>query len=55
MVIEGRAIFFIGDEQKTLGPGDFYRIPGNVKHKVVVLDQPAKALDIFCPVREEYR
>src|SRR5205807_8946350 len=24
MVIEGRAIFYIGDEQQTLGPGDFY-------------------------------
>ena len=55
MMLEGRATFFIGDEQKTLGPGDLYRIPGNVRHKVVVLDQPAKALDIFCPVREDYR
>jgi quercetin dioxygenase-like cupin family protein len=55
MVIEGRAIFYIGDEQKTLGPGDFYRIPGNVKHRVVALDKPVKALDIFFPIREEYR
>jgi quercetin dioxygenase-like cupin family protein len=54
ILLEGRATFFIGDEQKTLGPGDFYRIPGHVKHKVIVLDQPAKALDIFTPVREEY-
>lgn len=55
MILEGRAIFFVGTEQKTLQPGDFYRIPGNVRHKVVALDQPVKALDIFCPVREEYR
>jgi quercetin dioxygenase-like cupin family protein len=55
MVLEGRAIFFIGGEQKTLQPGDFYRIPGNVRHRVVALDQPVKALDIFTPVREEYR
>jgi quercetin dioxygenase-like cupin family protein len=55
MLLEGQATFFIGDEQKTLGAGDMYRIPGNVRHKVVVLDQPARALDIFCPVREEYR
>ncbi len=55
MVIEGRAIFHIGDETKTLQPGDMYRIPGNVKHKVVALDQTVKALDIFCPVREDYR
>lgn len=55
MVLEGRALFLIGGEQKTLQRGDLYRIPGNVRHKVVVLDQPVKALDIFYPVREEYR
>jgi unsaturated pyranuronate lyase len=55
MVVSGRAIFYIGDEQKTLQAGDFYRIPGNVTHRVVALDEPVKALDIFCPVREEYR
>jgi quercetin dioxygenase-like cupin family protein len=55
MVLSGRATFFIGTEQKTLQQGDMYRIPGNIKHKVVVLDQPVKALDIFHPIREEYR
>jgi quercetin dioxygenase-like cupin family protein len=55
MWLEGRAVFTIGDEQKTVQPGDLYRIPSNVRHKVVVLDQPAKAIDIFHPVREEYR
>ena len=55
MVLEGRATFFIGDEQKTLGKGDMYRIPGNVKHRVVALDEPVKALDIFNPIREDYR
>jgi quercetin dioxygenase-like cupin family protein len=55
MVLEGRAIFFIGAEQKTLQPGDLFRIPGNVRHRVVALDQPFKALDIFYPIREEYR
>ena len=55
MVLSGRAIFFIGDEQKTLQAGDLYRIPGNTKHKVIALEEPVKALDIFYPVREEYR
>ena len=35
MVLEGRAIFYIGDEEKTLSKGDMYRIPGHVKHRVV--------------------
>jgi quercetin dioxygenase-like cupin family protein len=55
MVVRGRATFFIGGEQKTLGPGDMYRIPGGVRHRVVALDEPAQALDIFYPIRDEYR
>jgi quercetin dioxygenase-like cupin family protein len=53
--LQGRAVFTIGGEEKTVSPGDMYRIPGHVKHKVRVLDEPARAVDIFCPVREEYR
>jgi len=54
-VIEGRVTFHIGEEHKTLGPGEMFRIPGNVKHKVVTLEKTAKVLDIFCPPREDYR
>ena len=52
---EERALFFIGDEQKTLRAGDLYRIPGHVKHRVVALAEPVRAIDIFYPVREDYR
>jgi quercetin dioxygenase-like cupin family protein len=55
MVVSGRAVFVIGGEEKTLGPGDMYRIPGGVRHKVRALEEPVQALDIFTPVREEYR
>jgi quercetin dioxygenase-like cupin family protein len=55
MVLAGRAIFWIGGEEKTLQPGDTYRIPGNVRHRVVALDEPVRAIDIFYPVREDYR
>ena len=54
MLLEGRAVFTIGGEEKTLQPGDIYRIPGNVRHKVVTLDQPTRAIDIFSPIREDY-
>jgi quercetin dioxygenase-like cupin family protein len=53
--LAGRALFTIGGEEKTVQPGDLYRIPGGVRHKVKVLEGPARAVDIFCPVREEYR
>ena len=55
IVLEGRATFWIGGEEKTLGKGDLFRIPGNVKHRVVALDEPVKALDVFTPIREDYR
>jgi quercetin dioxygenase-like cupin family protein len=31
-----------------------YTIPGGVTHRVVALEEGAKALDIFHPVREDY-
>jgi quercetin dioxygenase-like cupin family protein len=55
MVIEGRAEFTIGGECRVLGPGDMYRIPGGVPHRVVALDAPVRALDVFHPPREEYK
>ena len=54
MVIEGKALFVIGGEEKVLSKGDRYRIPGNVKHRVKALGEPCKALDIFWPIREDY-
>jgi len=54
IVLEGQARFFIGDEDRILGPGEMYRIPGGVEHRVVALDNPCKAFDIFHPVREDY-
>ena len=47
--------FQIGDEEKTLGPGEFFFIPGGVRHRVVALGEPVKVLDVFHPIREEYR
>jgi quercetin dioxygenase-like cupin family protein len=55
MVLEGRAVFYVGGEEKTLGAGDVYVIPGGVRHRVVALDRPVRAIDIFHPIREEYR
>ncbi len=54
MVLSGRALFIIGDEQKTLQAGDVYLIPGNVKHKVITQEMPTRALDIFTPLRTDY-
>jgi quercetin dioxygenase-like cupin family protein len=55
LMVSGRATFHIGEEVKELGPGDMYFIPGNTRHKVVAAGGPAQALDVFYPVREEYK
>lgn len=55
MVLSGRAHFYVGEEDRVLGAGDLYRIPGNIPHRVVALNEPVQALDFFHPVREDYR
>jgi quercetin dioxygenase-like cupin family protein len=55
MVLEGQAVFYIGAEQKVMRKGDMYRIPGNVNHRVVAMEEGLRALDVFFPVREDYR
>lgn len=55
VVLAGRALFEIGDEARELTAGDFYRMPSNVPHRVTALGGPVRALDVFHPVRDEYR
>ena len=55
MVHSGRAILRIGDEEREVGPGDFYCIPADVPHSDTTLgDEPFVMLDIFYPVREDF-
>ena len=55
ILLAGKVQFFIGDEQKTLTAGDVWVIPGGVKHRVIGSDVPSRALDVFMPIREDYR
>lgn len=55
MLLEGELTFTIGGEVFTVQPGDMWRIPGGVPHKAVAENGPAKALDVFHPIREDYR
>ena len=54
VVLEGSARFTIGDEERVLEAGDFYRIPGGVGHHAVALAEGARVIDCFHPVREDY-
>ena len=56
MVIAGRAdVLRSPTKRRTLGPGEFFFIPGGVRHRVVALGEDVKALDVFYPIRDEYR
>lgn len=54
MMISGRLEFVIGGITRVLGPGEIWRIPGGVVHRVRALEEPAVALDVFHPIREDY-
>ena len=55
LLVSGTLEFTIGGETKIMKPGDFYRIPGGVVHAVRAFDEPVRILDVFYPIREEYR
>jgi quercetin dioxygenase-like cupin family protein len=54
ILLEGELEFTIGDVTRRLGPGDIWRIPGGVVHRVRSLGKPVVALDVFHPIREDY-
>ena len=54
LLLEGELEFFVGAERYVARPGDMWRIPGGVEHRVIAGDQPAKALDVFHPIRDDY-
>jgi len=55
LMLEGEAEFIVGGESRLVRAGELWRIPGNVVHKVIAGDKPVKALDVFYPIRDDYR
>lgn len=55
IVLEGQIELTIDGVTKVLQPHDIYVIPGHMDHSAKTHAQPAKVLDIFSPVREEYK
>lgn len=55
VVLEGEFDFTIGQETRRVKAGDTYIIPGNVQHGCAACAGDALVLDIFSPVREEYK
>ena len=55
VVLEGEVEFMIAGESKLMRPGDIYLVPAGVEHMVRVGPGPARLLDVFSPVREEFK
>jgi quercetin dioxygenase-like cupin family protein len=55
IILSGLLQFTIADETKMLRPGDVFRIPGGVSHSVVAQDELVRVLDVFYPIRDDYR
>jgi quercetin dioxygenase-like cupin family protein len=55
IVLEGELEFTIAGETQLLQQGDLYFIPSNIEHCVKVNSCPAKVLDVFHPVREDFK
>ena len=53
-ILEGQLDMTIGEEQCTLTAGMFYVIHSNVLHGAVAVTD-CKVIDVFNPVREDYR
>ena len=55
LLLAGELTFIIGDERHVVRPGQMWKIPGGVVHSAVAGDGPVTALDVFHPIREDYR
>jgi quercetin dioxygenase-like cupin family protein len=53
-VVSGRMRLRIGDEERELGPGEGYSVPGGVTHAATGVTDVV-AVDSFHPVRDDYR
>lgn len=55
IVLRGVQGLVIDGVPRELGPHEGYVIPGGVEHSAFCGPEGAVVLDVFCPVREDYR
>ena len=56
VIVQGRVRIHVGDQVIECGPGSMVRIPPDVIHWAeTVGDEVCLNLDVFSPVREDYR
>ena len=52
-VLSGALKFVMGGQETIVRAGEVIQLPGNVEHEVHVLEDTI-ALDVFCPVRQDW-
>lgn len=52
-LVSGHMDLSIGSETHTVTAGDSWCIPGNAEHSAVA-HEDSVAIEVFCPVREDY-
>ena len=52
-MVKGTMDFRIGNEKRTMKPGDLAVIPGGVEHEAF-FPEDSEAIDFFAPVREDF-
>ncbi len=55
LVIEGRIEFTLDEESRILSAGQGVTIASNVPHSARSLDGPARVVDAWHPVRDDYK
>jgi len=54
LCIQGRLTFTVGEETRTLGPGDTWNIPSSVPHRAEAGPDGAVAVEVFSPIRDDW-
>ncbi len=54
-VLEGSVTFTIAGESKALARGEVFVVPGGVEHSAHTGPEGATVMDVFSPVREEFK
>jgi quercetin dioxygenase-like cupin family protein len=52
-VLSGRYRLQFLEFNQELAPGDSYAIPGNVEHRIEIIE-PGQIVDVFAPPRKDY-
>jgi quercetin dioxygenase-like cupin family protein len=55
IVLQGTITFRVGDDERELGPGETWCIPGNTPHEATAGPEGTVVIDVFSPPRDDFR